>query len=71
MKLLTALVLGAIMGFVLPLVFGGRSGVWLQSFAGPGTISPLEGSPGLLFSIPVFIAVTVILWVFFNWHSRG
>ena len=70
MKWLTALALGAILGFALPLFFGGRSGIWLDSWAGWGTIRPIEGSPGLLFSIPVFIGAAVIFRVFFNWHSR-
>jgi len=33
MKWITALILGAILGFVLPLIFGGREGVWMESFA--------------------------------------
>ena len=70
MKWLTALVLGAIIGFALPLFFGGRSGIWLDSWAGWGTIRPIEGSPGLLFSIPVFIGAAVAFRLFFNWHTR-
>ncbi|MDQ3471331.1 MAG: hypothetical protein M3428_02975 [Pseudomonadota bacterium] len=70
MKLLTAMVLGAIIGFVLPLILGGRSGVWLDSWAGWGTVRPIEGSPGLLFSIPVFIAAALAFRLFFNWHTR-
>jgi len=70
MKWLTALVLGAIVGFALPLAFGGRSGVWINSWAGWGTIRPLEGSPGLLFSIPIFLGTALAFRLFFNWHSR-
>ncbi len=70
MQWLTALVIGAILGFAMPLFFGGSSGIWLDSWAGWGTIRPLEGSPGLLFSIPVFTGAAVIFRIFFNWHSR-
>jgi len=70
MKWLTALALGAILGFVLPLVFGGGAGVWLDSWAGWGTIRPHARSPGLLFSIPVFVGASIIFRIFFNWHSR-
>ena len=70
MKWLPALVLGAILGFVMPMVFGGQAGVWLDSWAGWGTVRPLKGSPGLLFSIPVFLGAAVIFRIFFNWHSR-
>ena len=55
MKWLTALALGAILGFVLPMVLGVRPGVWMNSWANWGTIRPLAGSPGLLFSIPLFL----------------
>ncbi|HXH51809.1 MAG TPA: hypothetical protein VNH53_00055 [Sphingomicrobium sp.] len=70
MKWLTALLLGAILGFALPLALGGRSGVWTNSWAGWGTVRPLEGSPGLLFSIPWFLGSALALRLFFNWHSR-
>ena len=68
MKWLTALLLGAIVGFALPMALGGRSGVWMNSWAGWGTIRPLEGSPGLLFSVPLFLASAVAFRLFFNWH---
>ena len=67
---MTALLIGAILGFALPLFFGGPSGVWMNSFAGWGTIRPLEGSPGLLFSIPLFLGSAIALRLVFNWHSR-
>ncbi|MCH8616186.1 hypothetical protein LZ016_08755 [Sphingomonas sp. SM33] len=70
MKWLTALAIGAILGFALPLALGGQGGAWMSSFAKWGTIRPLEGSPGLLFSIPLFLASAIGLRVFFNWHSR-
>jgi hypothetical protein len=70
MKWFTALVLGAILGFALPLFLGGESGVWMKSFAKWGTIRPLEGSPGLLFSVPLFLASAIALRIFFNWHRR-
>jgi hypothetical protein len=71
MKLITALAIGAITGFILPMLLGGYYGdVWMRSFAGWGTVRPLANSPALLFSIPVFVIVTVALWKFFDWHNR-
>jgi hypothetical protein len=70
MKWLTALALGAILGFALPLFLGGQSGVWMSSFTKWGTVRPLEGSPGLLFSIPVFLLSATAFRLFFNWHER-
>ena len=68
MKWLTALFLGAIVGFALPMALGGRSGVWMNSWAGWGTIRPVEGSPGLLFSIPLFLGRGDCISTLFNWH---
>jgi hypothetical protein len=68
MKWLTALVLGAILGFVLPLMLGGQSGVWMNNWTKWGTIRPLVGSPGLLFSIPLFLGSAVAFRLFFSWH---
>ncbi|HET7708547.1 MAG TPA: hypothetical protein VFK50_03315 [Sphingomicrobium sp.] len=70
MKWITALLIGAILAFVLPTAFDGRSGQWMQSWAGWGTIRPLENSPALLFSIPMFLGVSMALRAVFNWHSR-
>ena len=70
MKWLTALALGAIVGFVIPLAMGGQFGVWLTSWASWGTVRPISGSPGVLFSIPLFIAAAIAFRLFFNWHSR-
>ncbi len=70
MKWLTALTLGAILGFILPLFLGGQYGVWMNSIAKWGTVRPLAGSPGLLFSIPVFLFFSIAFRLFFNWHSR-
>jgi hypothetical protein len=70
MKWLTALAIGAILGFALPLFFGGQNGVWMHSFAGWGTVRPLEGSPGLLFSIPLWLLSAIALRLFFNWHRN-
>ena len=47
MKWLSALVLGAILAFVLPLVFGGQGGVWMNSWTKWGTIRPHRGVAGL------------------------
>jgi hypothetical protein len=70
MKWLSALVLGAILGFVLPTGLDMRSGVWMHSWASWGTIHPHEGSPGLLFSIPLFLGAAIAFRLFFNWHGR-
>ncbi len=70
MKWLTALAIGAILGFALPLGLGGPSGVWMNSMASWGTIRPLEGSPGLLFSIPLFLGSALAFRLFFNWHRN-
>ena len=70
MKWVPALFVGAILGFALPLFFGGQDGVWMQSFARWGTIRPLAGSPGLLFSIPLFVGTAVALRAIFSWHTN-
>jgi len=70
MKWMTALLIGAILGFALPLFFGGQNGVWLHSFAAWGTVRPLEGSPGLLFSIPLALGSAIALRFLFNWHRN-
>ena len=70
MKWLTALFIGAILGFALPLFFGGQNGVWMNSFAAWGTIRPLEGSQGLLFSIPLALGSAIALRVIMNWHRH-
>jgi hypothetical protein len=68
MKWLTALALGAIVGFVIPLAFGGQFGVWMDSWASWGTVRPISGSPGVLFSIPLFLISAVVFRLFFSWH---
>ncbi|MEO7634023.1 MAG: hypothetical protein ABIS38_00070 [Sphingomicrobium sp.] len=70
MKWMSALLLGAILAVTLPLVFGGQSGVWMNSVAKWGTIRPHAGSPGLLFSVPLFLGSAIAFRLFFNWHSR-
>jgi hypothetical protein len=70
MKWLTALGLGALLGFLLPMMLGGREGAWMTSWAAYGTVRPLAGSPGLLFSIPLFALSAIGFRLFFNWHSR-
>jgi hypothetical protein len=69
MKWLAALALGAILGFLLPMMLGGQSGVWMNSWAKWGTIRPLAGSPGLLLSIPLWLGSALALRLFFNWHK--
>jgi len=69
MKWLAALLLGAIVGFLLPMIFGGQEGFWLNSWTKFGTIRPVAGSPGLLFSIPTFLGSAFVFRMFFNWHS--
>jgi hypothetical protein len=70
MKWITALAFGAILGFVLPTAVDLRSGLWMDSWTGWGTIRPLAGSPGLLLSIPLFLGSAVGARLFFNWHER-
>jgi hypothetical protein len=42
----------------------------MTSWAAYGTVRPLAGSPGLLFSIPLFALSAIAFRLFFNWHSR-
>jgi hypothetical protein len=42
----------------------------MSSFAKWGTIRPLEGSPGLLFSIPLALGSAIALRVIMNWHRN-
>ena len=70
MKWVTALAFGAILGFVLPTALNGGAGGWMDSWAGGGTIRPHAASPGLLFSIPLFLGAAIAARTFFNWHSR-
>ena len=68
MKWVSALFLGAILAFVLPLAAGGQGGLWMTSWVKWGTIRPIEGSPGILFSIPLFLGAAIAFRAFFNWH---
>jgi hypothetical protein len=70
MKWLTALAMGAIVGFVLPTALNGGEGVWTNSLFGGWTVRPLAGSPGLLFSIPLWLITAAGLRLAFNWHTR-
>ncbi len=70
MKWLTALVFGAALAFVLPLMAGGKGGLWMETWVKWGTISPFPQSPGLLFSIPIFLGSAILLRIFFNWHRN-
>ncbi len=70
MRWLGALVLGAILGIVLPTALDLRSGVWMDNWTGWGTIRPHAGSPGLLLSIPVFLGSALAFRLFFNWHRE-
>jgi hypothetical protein len=70
MRWITALLIGAILGFVLPMALGGYGGTWHSSWAGAGTIVPFPSkSPGLLFSVPLAIFSAIALRLFFNWHK--
>ena len=68
MKWLSALFLGLILGIVLPTALDMRTGLWMQSWAGWGTIRPRADSPGLLLSIPVFLGAALACRMFFTWH---
>jgi len=70
MRWLTALLLGAILGLVVPMLFGGQGGIWLETWVKWGTVRPFSQSPGLLFSIPIFLGSAIILRLFFNWHRN-
>ncbi len=70
MDLLWALLLGAVAAVAVPMIFGGPTGVWATSAASWGTIAPLAGSPGLLFSLPIFVGVAFFAYLFFNWSNR-
>ena len=70
MKWLTALLIGAIVAIVLPMSLGGQEGVWMSSWAKWGTVRPVPGSPGFLFSIPLFLGGAIAFRIFFNWHTR-
>ena len=69
MRWMTALLIGGLLGFVLPMAFGGQNGVWAGSWAGWGTIRPVENSPGLLFSVPLALGGAFALRRFFGWHA--
>jgi len=70
MKWLPALFLGAILGFTLTLAFGGQGGFWMETWTRWGTVRPVAGSPGLLFSIPLALGSALALRLFFNWHRN-
>ena len=70
MKWLTALALGALLAFLLPMILGGQEGGWMTGWTKWGTIRPLAGSPGLLFSVPLFVISALGFRMFFNWHSN-
>ena len=71
MKWITALIIGAVLGIVLPTdverrdVHRGRI-----TGTGLGTIQPLDNSPGLLLSVPDVPRRRNRVRLFFNWHSR-
>ena len=70
MKWFSALLLGTLLGFALPLFSGGLGGLWMHSWVKVGTVAPFENSPGLLFSIPLAIGSAVLFRLFFNWHRN-
>ena len=48
----------------------GQGGIWMDSWVKWWTIRPLENSPGLLFSIPIFLGSAIAFRLFFNWHNN-
>jgi hypothetical protein len=42
----------------------------MNNWTGWGTFRPHAGSPGLLFSIPVFLGSAMAFRAFFNWHRN-
>ena len=70
MKWASALLVGAILGFVLPMMLGGRTGVWASNWTQWGTVHPFASSPGLLFSIPLWLGSALAFRMFFSWHRN-
>ncbi len=69
MKWFTALIIGAILAFTLPMALGGSGGVWMNNWTEWGTYRPIRGSPGFLFSVPLFLGSALAFRLFFSWHS--
>ena len=71
MRWLTALLIGAILAFVVPMLLGGQE---RQSGSRPGSSGGRCGRSrnrrGLLFSIPIFLGSAIALRLFFNWHRN-
>jgi hypothetical protein len=42
----------------------------MHSWVKWGTIRPIHGSPGFLFSVPLFLGSALAFRIFFNWHTR-
>ena len=64
------MIFAGVVAVVLPTAMDAGSGLWLNSWAGWGTIRPHAGSPGLLFSIPLFLGTAFAFRLAFNWHTR-
>ena len=65
------MLVGALLAILLPMMLGGSDGAWMNSeWTRVGTIHPFKQSPGLLFSIPVFLISAIGLRLFFNWHRN-
>ena len=70
MKWLTALALGAGLGFLLPMMLGGQGGAWMTNWTKWGTIHPLPGIAGPAVLRPAGLGSALGFRLFFNWHSR-
>ena len=70
MRWLTAMLVAAILAVLLPMMLGGSDGVWMTGWTKVGTVAPFSNSPGLMFSIPVFLICAIGLRMFFNWHRN-
>ena len=70
MKWFTALLIGAILAFTLPMALGGQGGVWMHGWTSWGTYRPIAGSPGFLFSVPLWLGAALAFRLFFSWHSE-
>ena len=70
MRWLTAMLVAAILAVLLPMMLGGSNGVWMTGWTKVGTYHPFPQSPGLLFSVPVFVISAIGLRLFFNWHRN-
>lgn len=69
MALGKAAIVGLIAALALPSVMRGDAGE-LGEWAHWWSIRPIPGNFDILFSIPIFVVVTLFAWMFIGWASR-